>query len=160
MLEVPRKFIGMQVKLARFVADRVAGRGADAHAPAPTAAADPGPAPAEGGRAAPPDSARANEPGGRPGIVFEGLGPEREVQPGTTVLEAAIAADVHLNHYCGGMASCGSCRIEVVAGVENLSPLDAFEMSTLDMVKENPDDRLGCQARVLGPCTVRIPPQE
>lgn len=159
MLEVPRKLIGMQVKLARFVAERVAGRGAEAQGPA-SPAAGPGSAPSEGGRDASPAVAKAAEPGARARIVFEGLGIDREVQPGTTVLEAAIAADVHLNHYCGGMSSCGSCRVEVVAGVETLSPLDAFEMPTLDMVKENPDDRLGCQARILGPCTVRIPPQE
>lgn len=55
---------------------------------------------------------------------------------------------------CGGFACCNSCRVEVLAGGENLSPRVEEEMPFLDAA----DQRLGCQARVLGPVSVRLAP--
>lgn len=91
-------------------------------------------------------------------VSFTNLGRTVEVKSGTTVLDAAIAAKIDLNHYCGGMASCGSCRVTAVTG--RVSPLDVMEEATLDVVKEHDSDRLGCQTKVLGPVSVEIPAQD
>lgn len=91
-------------------------------------------------------------------VRFGNLDRTVEVRSGTTVLDAAIAAGLDLNHYCGGMASCGSCRVSDVVGP--VSPLDPMEEATLDVVKERDGDRLGCQTRVLGAVTVTVPPQD
>jgi 2Fe-2S ferredoxin len=91
-------------------------------------------------------------------VVFAPSGTRVEVKPGTSVLDAAQKAGLDLNHYCGGMASCGSCRVTGVEGPA--SPLDVMEEATLDVVKEHPSDRLGCQVRVLGEVRVTIPPQD
>ncbi|MEL6346226.1 MAG: 2Fe-2S iron-sulfur cluster-binding protein [Myxococcota bacterium] len=93
----------------------------------------------------------------RPSVItFEGADPIT-VSPGATVLLAARAADVDLTHYCGGMASCGTCRVEVVSGAEHLSAPDGRETMVLGFESAQAGDRLGCQARIYGPVTIRIP---
>ncbi len=91
-------------------------------------------------------------------VCFENLGKTEACESGSTILEAAIAAGIDLNHYCGGMASCGSCLVTVVSG--KVSELDDMEEATLDVVLEDDRDRLGCQCRVLGPVTIIVPPQD
>ena len=97
--------------------------------------------------------------GAGPVIVFDNLDVRLEVKKGTTILDAAIAADIDLNHYCGGMASCGSCRVQVLAG-SSVSEMDMMEEATLDVVLENDDDRLGCQTKILGEVHVIVPDQD
>ena len=41
---------------------------------------------------------------------------EVEVADGTTLLEAAINADVYINSQCGGEGLCGECRLQVTKG--------------------------------------------
>jgi len=49
---------------------------------------------------------------------------------------------------CRGNGLCGTCVMEIVEGVENISPKTAFEKFNL---KGKPDNiRLSCQAEVLG----------
>ena len=94
-----------------------------------------------------------------PVVVFENLDVRLEVKKGTTILDAAIAADIDLDHYCGGMASCGSCRIQILPG-SVVSEMDMMEEATLDVVLEHDDDRLGCQTKVLGEVRVLVPDQD
>lgn len=91
-------------------------------------------------------------------VCFENHDTTQACESGTTILDVAIAAGVDLNHYCGGMASCGSCMVTVVSG--QVSELDDMEEATLDVVLEDDRDRLGCQCRVLGPVTIIVPPQD
>ena len=95
---------------------------------------------------------------GPPSIRFDNLNVDVAVEPGTTILDAAIAGGIDLNHYCGGMASCGSCMVTVISG--KVSDMDDMEEATLDVVLEDDRDRLGCQARILGPVVVEVPPQD
>ncbi len=58
---------------------------------------------------------------------------------------------------CGGYGQCGTCVVEVVEGMENLSPKTAVEERKL---RKKPDSyRLACQTIVNGPVTVRTKPQ-
>ncbi len=50
---------------------------------------------------------------------------------------------------CGGMGQCGKCIIEVVEGLENLSPRTAFEERKLK--KKPANYRLACQSLAKGP---------
>jgi 2Fe-2S ferredoxin len=79
------------------------------------------------------------------------------VASGTSILEAALAARVDLDHFCGGNRSCGTCRVEIVAGGSNLSPRLPSEALVLGPRRQGAEHRLACQARVLGPVQVRIP---
>ncbi len=50
---------------------------------------------------------------------------------------------------CGGYGQCGTCIVEIVEGVENLSPKTSFEERKL---KKKPNNyRLACQTLVNGP---------
>ena len=80
-----------------------------------------------------------------------------DVQGGATILQAAVAGGVDISHYCGGMASCGTCKIEVLSGVDNLVPMDGREQMVLGSQSAAAGHRLACQARVVGPVSVRIP---
>ncbi|MGJ3252541.1 MAG: 2Fe-2S iron-sulfur cluster-binding protein [Elainellaceae cyanobacterium] len=58
---------------------------------------------------------------------------------------------------CGGYGQCGTCIVEIVEGMENLSPKTDAEKQKL---KKRPDSyRLACQTIVNGPITVVTKPQ-
>jgi len=80
-----------------------------------------------------------------------------EVSEGETILEAAERLGVALNHECGGVASCSTCRVQI-SGVAALSPVDVDEREVLDREQLDAGYRLACQARIKGPITVVIPP--
>lgn len=57
---------------------------------------------------------------------------------------------------CGGYGQCGTCVVEVVEGMENLSPRTEVEQRKL---KKKPESyRLACQALVNGPVSVKTKP--
>jgi ferredoxin len=57
---------------------------------------------------------------------------------------------------CGGYGQCGMCVVEIVEGIENLSPRTDFESRKL---AKKPDNyRLACQTLVNGPISVNTKP--
>jgi len=57
---------------------------------------------------------------------------------------------------CGGYGQCGTCIVEVVEGMENLSPRTEVEQRKL---KKKPESyRLACQTLVNGPISVKTKP--
>lgn len=89
-------------------------------------------------------------------VIFEGRA-EGDVPPNISILAAAERLGVDLNHYCGGTCSCGTCRVEIAEGGRNLSRPEGREQMVLGAVFKDRGDRLGCQARVLGPVRVKVP---
>jgi len=87
-----------------------------------------------------------------PKITFMPSGQSFEVDEGTTILTAAI----HLPHDCTE-AICGTDRVKILSGHENLSEKSDNEELTLGMLNSGSDDRLGCVAQVLGEVVVEIP---
>ncbi|MBD1825773.1 (2Fe-2S)-binding protein [Cyanobacteria bacterium FACHB-DQ100] len=57
---------------------------------------------------------------------------------------------------CGGSGQCGTCIVEVIEGMENLSPRTAFEERKLK--KKPASYRLACQALVNGAVSVKTKP--
>jgi ferredoxin len=103
---------------------------------------------------------RERRPSGPARVRFEGVQSgvvEVEVEAGETLLSAALALNLDVNHYCGGHCSCGTCRVEVVSGSENLSKTLGNEEMVLGSSHHSAGDRLACQARAHGPVVVRIP---
>lgn len=76
------------------------------------------------------------------------------VEEGESLLDASEDAGCPLDSDCGGVAACNACRVQVLEGAENLSPRSFEEDPFLDA----DDQRLGCQARVLGDVRVRPAP--
>ncbi|GJL68571.1 MAG: ferredoxin, 2Fe-2S type, ISC system [Nitrospirales bacterium] len=88
-------------------------------------------------------------------------GKSGEVSEGLSLLEVAEELGFPLNHDCGGNASCTTCRVDVIAGQENLSDIDFDEQDLLDReALTEPYHRLGCQARVLGDVIVQVPEEK
>lgn len=57
---------------------------------------------------------------------------------------------------CGGHGQCGTCIVEIVEGMDNLSPRTEVEDRKL---KKKPDTyRLACQTLVEGPVSVKTKP--
>jgi ferredoxin len=58
---------------------------------------------------------------------------------------------------CGGYGQCGTCIVEIISGMENLSPRTETEERKL---RRQPESyRLACQTIANGPVTVRTKPQ-
>ncbi|MCR9248320.1 MAG: 2Fe-2S iron-sulfur cluster-binding protein [bacterium] len=68
---------------------------------------------------------------------------------GQTVLEAAEAQGLDLDHACGGVCACSTCHVKITAGAECFSPATEDEEDQLDEARDvGPESRLGCQARL------------
>ena len=74
------------------------------------------------------------------------------VPDGTTLLEAARSADVHLNASCNGKGSCGKCKLVVTDG--------HVHASATPLLSDGEKARgyvLACQSRVVADVCVKIP---
>ncbi|MFT5435354.1 MAG: ferredoxin, partial [Myxococcota bacterium] len=58
-----------------------------------------------------------------------------------------------------GTAECGTCRIKVVSGAENLTPptLDERELHEWHPDEFAADERLACQCRPTGDVVISVP---
>jgi ferredoxin, 2Fe-2S len=63
---------------------------------------------------------------------------------------------------CGGIASCGLCRITVLEGKHNLTPIQPQELGHLGNVAKVIGLRLACQSKIVveGDIVVRVPEVE
>ena len=77
-----------------------------------------------------------------------------EISHGSTLLRGLVASGLNINHFCGGNGSCGTCKFEVVDGLGCLQRPTTAEV--VAGAASEPNRRLACQARVLGPITIRV----
>ncbi len=101
-------------------------------------------------------AARLSEVAARPDAVPIRLcGTKLEARAGGTVLAAAMKNGIRMMHACGAQTLCGTCRVKVTEGAENLTPMSFKERLSLRYhFSMSPRVRLACQARVLGPVEV------
>ncbi|WP_069300750.1 2Fe-2S iron-sulfur cluster-binding protein [Neptunicoccus sediminis] len=66
-------------------------------------------------------------------------------QSGLTLLEMARLNDVPHANVCRGRGRCGTCRVRVLQGAQQLPPPDAREQKVLDHWNAAPNERLACQ---------------
>jgi ferredoxin len=74
------------------------------------------------------------------------------VPAGSTLLEAAQAADVHVNASCNGKGSCGKCKLVVASGAVESPPTPLLT----DAEKEK-GYVLACQSRITGDVSCKSP---
>jgi uncharacterized 2Fe-2S/4Fe-4S cluster protein (DUF4445 family) len=74
-----------------------------------------------------------------------------EVEPGSTLLEAAFLAGVEVNSACGGKGTCGRCRM-IVSGNFGSKQTDLIMPGDWDM-----GYRLACMTKVLGDTIAYVP---
>lgn len=78
-----------------------------------------------------------------------------QADPGTTLLEAALKAELPIAHACGGNGRCSTCRVLVTEGLDHLAPRNAQEQRVADLRKFTPQVRLACQTRLEGDVKLR-----
>jgi adenylate cyclase len=69
---------------------------------------------------------------------------------GLSLLELARLSGVPHAHFCSGRGRCGTCRVRVETGAEQLSPMSKAENATLARAGAAAGERLACQAVVSG----------
>jgi 2Fe-2S ferredoxin len=80
---------------------------------------------------------------------------------GESVFAVARRAGVPISTACVGKATCGLCRVKVLAGEVHLSPFNPSERKHLGNVYFITKVRLACQAQVSsGDVVVDVPPVE
>ena len=92
-----------------------------------------------------------------PTITFEPLGIRVHASDGESIFAAAERTGVPIPTACVGRASCGLCRVKIVAGEQHLSALNLDEKKHLGNTWFITRLRLSCQARVSGDVTVELP---
>jgi ferredoxin len=92
---------------------------------------------------------------------------EFAVEEGKVIFDELERQGHVLPHGCLS-GSCGSCRIEIIDGAENLAPMGAVESDTVASIKNsyqnsgrgeavvNKNIRLSCRAKVLGNIKIAV----
>lgn len=75
--------------------------------------------------------------------------------PGLTLLEVSRWAGVPHQSKCGGRGRCSTCRVRILAGLQDLAPPDTLEMDTLRRIGAASNVRLACQLRPTGAVVVQ-----
>ncbi|MFO8011485.1 MAG: ASKHA domain-containing protein [Dehalococcoidia bacterium] len=87
------------------------------------------------------------------------------IEEGTLLRDAAREVGEGIEAVCGGRGKCGKCKVRimeseahgVLSGIEHLSPLTEEERAYADGYGLRKDERLACQARVVGDLAVFVP---
>lgn len=95
-------------------------------------------------------------------IEFVNENKELVVADGANLRQKALQNGIEIYNWkgkltnCGGNGQCGTCIVEIVEGMENLSPRTDFEERRLK--KKPASYRLACQTLVNGPVKVKTKP--
>ena len=90
-------------------------------------------------------------------VDLQPVGCRVQVGAGTTLLVAAQSAGVELQSVCGGVGTCGGCKVRVAVGsVSSATATENHEISREEMAAGY---RLACQAIALSDVRVDIPPE-
>lgn len=74
-----------------------------------------------------------------------------------SVLKAIHRQNIDWMHACGAKGRCTTCRMIVLEGMENLSPLSEPEIRYREAGRLKDNERLTCQTKALGNAVVRVP---
>ena len=72
-----------------------------------------------------------------------------EVEPGTTICDAALQGGIEIEHACEKSCACTTCHVYIREGADSLVESEEEEDDLLDKAWGlDPDSRLSCQATV------------
>lgn len=89
-----------------------------------------------------------------PQISFARKRSPLQVPDGANLREALTEAGIPVASSCGGQGVCIKCRLQVLAGAENLSPPNDLEDHLREMYEFPTTERVSCQTWVHGDVTV------
>ncbi len=74
-----------------------------------------------------------------------------------SVLELALTKKIEISHSCGGMGTCGTCRVWAEAGIGSLPERNAIEREMAKQRAFEVSERLACQLLPQDGLTIEIP---
>ncbi|MES2770294.1 MAG: 2Fe-2S iron-sulfur cluster-binding protein [Bdellovibrionota bacterium] len=74
-----------------------------------------------------------------------------------SILELLLKHDINIDHSCGGMGSCGTCRILVKSDLKVLPERNEVELERAEDLQFEADERLACQLCPLNNLKIEIP---
>jgi 2Fe-2S ferredoxin len=93
-----------------------------------------------------------------PSITFHPGDLRVDCEQDESVFDVGRRAGIRIPTSCVGNASCGLCRVKIIAGEDQLTPFNAAERRHLGNVYFLTKIRLSCQARILdGDVVVEVP---
>jgi len=87
-------------------------------------------------------------------LTCQPTGSRTLVDVGVNLLDAIHQAGLPISQSCDGTALCGFCRVHVLEGLDNLSPMGTLERRLLASIHADDDERLACCATVRGDVAV------
>lgn len=92
-----------------------------------------------------------------PKISFQPSGVDIDVADGVNIRDASIQAGLTIPSTCGGVGSCGLCKVKITGGVEHIGPMTDLETGKLGNVFFITKERLSCQTVVHGDVSCTVP---
>jgi len=89
-----------------------------------------------------------------PTLTFLATGQSFEVPAGTSFLGFCQEHDAPHDFGCT-VGSCGTCRLVIESGADNVDPPTGEELETVRMATDVPGARLGCQLILRGDVALR-----
>lgn len=83
-------------------------------------------------------------------VYVENLEMEVECDPNQSLLDSLLKNDIEISNSCGGMGSCGTCRVLIQGGLKNLAPRNNEETERANDLGFADHERLSCQ---INPCS-------
>jgi uncharacterized 2Fe-2S/4Fe-4S cluster protein (DUF4445 family) len=80
----------------------------------------------------------------------------REVKDGSTIIAAARRSGVRIGQSCDGEGTCGECRVRVMEGDRNLSPVSQLERLLMEQKEFSQDERAACLVCIRGDVTLEV----
>lgn len=90
-------------------------------------------------------------------VELQPIGRRTEISPGETLLSATQSAGVELQAVCGGVGTCGQCKVRLTAG--SFSAPTSQEREKLGQELLEVGCRLACQVIPTSHVTLEIPPE-
>lgn len=80
-------------------------------------------------------------------VTVQGQDKPLKLAMGQSILDAALAQGIDLDHACGGVCACSTCHIKIHKGSECFPDASEDEEDQLDKARDvSLNSRLGCQA--------------
>lgn len=75
----------------------------------------------------------------------------------TSLLHCLLNQGLDWMHACGGKGRCTTCKVKVLSGIENFTPLSPAEIRYRSQNLLQTDERLTCQVRVKDNVVISVP---
>ncbi len=88
-------------------------------------------------------------------VNFQPSGVRGEVSDAKSVLEASRELGVDIESLCGGVRTCGKCKVKLIEGA--LLPFTEEESKFITERERDEGYRLGCAAQIRGDVSIFVP---